>query len=80
MKIADEKRDERKNDPVDRLTSLVRDGIKLGFRLADKNVTDEELEEKTLKIMSPRFLSTVPDNETDSVSVLLNIVIESLSY
>jgi hypothetical protein len=68
LDIAKEKQKDAANEPVERLTNLVRDGIKLGYRLADKNMTGDELDEKTLKLISPRFLSVVPDNETDTVS------------
>lgn len=69
------------------MTNLVRDGIKLGqfvvvfdvanlnlgYRLAEKNMTSEELDEKTMKLISPRFLSVVPDNDTDTVSYFRNL-------
>lgn len=53
------------NDPVSRLTDLVRDGVKLGFSIAGENTTD--FDEKTMKVISPRFLSVIPedaDNDT----------------
>lgn len=87
LDIAKEKQKDGKNEPVERLTNLVRDGIKLGqfvvvfdvanlnlgYRLAEKNMTSEELDEKTMKLISPRFLSVVPDNDTDTVSYFRNL-------
>ncbi|KAI6183999.1 hypothetical protein M3Y97_00549100 [Aphelenchoides bicaudatus] len=70
LDIAKEEQKGSPNQPIDKLTNLVRDGVKLGFRLADKNMTDEELDEKTLKMISPRFLSVVPDNDTDTINFI----------
>lgn len=44
-----------------KLITLLRDGFKLGFSLSGKNVT--EIEDKTMKIVSPRFLSVVPEDD-----------------
>jgi hypothetical protein len=43
--------------------TLLRDGIKLGYAFAGKNSTD--LENKTLKMVSPRFLSVTPEQDPE---------------
>lgn len=61
---------ENADKPMGKLMSLLRDGLKIGFALAGKNDTD--LEDKTMKIVSPRFLSVMPeeDDNNSTVSVL----------
>lgn len=58
------------NKPIGRLVNLIKDGVKLGYRLAQKNITEKELDDKTFKLISPRFLSVVPDNDTDSMNFI----------
>lgn len=48
-----------------RLSNLIRDGVKLGYSLSGQNATD--LDQKTMKVMSPRFLSVIPDQEENNV-------------
>ncbi|KAF7631107.1 hypothetical protein Mgra_00008639, partial [Meloidogyne graminicola] len=61
------KRLEKGKSPIQRLVNLLRDGIKLGYALTGKNST--ELDNKTLKVVSPRFLSVTPeDGNNDTVS------------
>lgn len=46
-----------------RLSNLIRDGVKLGYSLTGQNLTD--LDTKTMKVMSPRFLSLIPEEENN---------------
>lgn len=65
-KLISKKRNEKPYESTAKISTLVRQGIKLGFQLAGENATD--MDEKNMKLVSPRFLSLVPeDNETDSV-------------
>uniref|UniRef100_A0A914I061 Uncharacterized protein n=1 Tax=Globodera rostochiensis TaxID=31243 RepID=A0A914I061_GLORO len=45
--------------PTDRLVELLRQGFALGYSMAGQNGTD--FEEKTLRSLSPRFLSVMPE-------------------
>lgn len=49
--------------PIERFVNMLRDGIKLGYAFAGQNAT--ELENKTLKMVSPRFLSVTAEDEND---------------
>uniref|UniRef100_A0A914LAJ2 Uncharacterized protein n=1 Tax=Meloidogyne incognita TaxID=6306 RepID=A0A914LAJ2_MELIC len=53
------KRLEKEKAPLQRLVNLLRDGIKLGYAFTGQNST--ELDNKTLKLVSPRFLSVTPE-------------------
>ncbi|KAL3079073.1 hypothetical protein niasHS_014855 [Heterodera schachtii] len=55
------KRKEKGKAPVDRFIKLLREGLKLGYSLAGKNLTD--FDNKTLKMVSPRFLSVTPEQD-----------------
>ena len=56
----------QKGEPMDRIFSLVRDGVHLGYRLAGQNGTD--FENKTLRMVSPRFLSIMPDDDPERMN------------
>uniref|UniRef100_A0A914HFA0 MLt-TeN (Mlt-10) related n=1 Tax=Globodera rostochiensis TaxID=31243 RepID=A0A914HFA0_GLORO len=47
--------------PTDRLVELLRQGFALGYSMAGQNGTD--FEEKTLRSLSPRFLSVTPEGD-----------------
>ncbi|KAI6226349.1 Protein CBR-MLT-10 [Aphelenchoides fujianensis] len=49
--------------PVEKLLQLVRDGVKLGYSLSGQNTTD--FENKTMKLISPRFLGVVPEEKNE---------------
>ncbi|KAH7698519.1 CRE-MLT-10 protein, partial [Aphelenchoides avenae] len=53
------KKREHSRDPTQRITSLLQDGMKLGYALAGRNVS--VFENGTVKMISPRFFSVVPD-------------------
>jgi len=59
------KRGSRSRKPMDRLMSLLRDGMKLGYSLAGKN-TSEVDESTVMKFVSPRFMSVIPEAESSS--------------
>lgn len=47
---------------IEKLTKLLREGVKLGYGMMGQNTTN--IDEKTIKLISPRFLSVLPeDNE-----------------
>ncbi|CAD5213610.1 unnamed protein product [Bursaphelenchus xylophilus] len=55
----------------ERVVNLIRNGMKLAYSLAGQNTTD--FESKTMKLISPRFLGLVPDEEEeekDSINVI----------
>lgn len=54
---------------------LIRDGVKLGLRLAGQNVSD--FDDKTLKMISPKIMSLVPDEE-DNRNRTVNLLSPSL--
>lgn len=54
-----------------RLLNFIRQGVKLGYNLAGKDIQD--FDNKTLRLISPRFLSVVPENiDNDTVKFLFN--------
>jgi hypothetical protein len=72
------KRSSRSRKPLDRLVSLLRDGLRLGYSLAGKN-TSEVDESTVMKFVSPRFMSVIPEAETNpnKVSGMLKCQLES---
>lgn len=54
---------ENANDPAFKLITLLREGLKIGFSLAGQNAT--EMEDKTMRIVSPRLLSVVPEDDNE---------------
>jgi len=60
------KRLEKEKAPLQRLVNLLRDGIKLGYAFTGQNST--ELDNKTLKLVSPRFLSVTHEEHNDTVN------------
>ncbi|VDL76989.1 unnamed protein product [Nippostrongylus brasiliensis] len=72
--LADEKREE-----VRVPMKVVRESIKLALMISGKNVSD--FDKKTLKLVSPRFMSLVPDqdeNELVSYQLTFNLLSPSL--
>ncbi|KAI6237542.1 hypothetical protein M3Y95_00276000 [Aphelenchoides besseyi] len=67
-------RDQKPADPKERLSQLLRDGIRLGYSLTGGNLTG--FDDKPLRVMSPRFLSVMP--ETESQNGTINLVSPSL--
>ncbi|KAI1705938.1 moulting cycle domain-containing protein [Ditylenchus destructor] len=55
------KRSSKTQEPMQRLVALLRQGLKIGYSFTGKNASD--LDDKTLKVASPRFLSVVPEEE-----------------
>ncbi|KAI1707294.1 moulting cycle domain-containing protein [Ditylenchus destructor] len=55
------KRSEKSKEPMQKLMGLLRQGLKIGYSLAGKNSSD--VDDKTLKLVSPRFFSVVPEDE-----------------
>uniref|UniRef100_A0A915DNK9 Uncharacterized protein n=1 Tax=Ditylenchus dipsaci TaxID=166011 RepID=A0A915DNK9_9BILA len=55
------KRSQKSKEPSTRLMNLLREGFKLGYTISGKNAS--KFDDKNLKIVSPRFLSVVPENE-----------------
>ncbi|KAI1704489.1 moulting cycle domain-containing protein [Ditylenchus destructor] len=55
------KRSEKSKEPMQKVIGLLRQGLKIGYSLAGKNSSD--VDDKTLKLVSPRFLSVVPEDE-----------------
>lgn len=53
------KRGDKARKPMEKLIQLLRDGLKLGYTIAGKNTS--RFDEKTMKFVSPRFLSVVPE-------------------
>ncbi|CAL2043982.1 unnamed protein product [Caenorhabditis brenneri] len=47
---------------------MIRDGVKLGLMLAGKNVSN--FDERKIALMSPQFMSVLPDEQNDTVNVL----------
>ncbi|KAK6023223.1 hypothetical protein OSTOST_11053, partial [Ostertagia ostertagi] len=59
-----------KNEEIRVPMRLLRESIKIALVAAGKNVTN--FDKKTLKIFSPRFLSVVPEQDTDDLFNLLS--------
>ncbi|KAI1702301.1 moulting cycle domain-containing protein [Ditylenchus destructor] len=59
--ISKKKNSTKCKEPMEKLLALLRQGLKLGYTIAGKNTTD--FDDKTLKIVSPRFLSVVPEED-----------------
>ena len=66
--LARHQRKEKSHEPMRRMLDLLREGVKLSYQMTGKNVSN--FDDKTLKVISPRFLSVVPENEEDIVSIL----------
>ena len=62
-KFLNMKRSDKSKAPIQRFVNLLRDGIKLGYAFAGQNSTD--LENKTLKMLSPRFLGVTPEDDPE---------------
>ncbi|WKX96111.1 hypothetical protein Q1695_012513 [Nippostrongylus brasiliensis] len=69
--LADEKREE-----VRVPMKVVRESIKLALMISGKNVSD--FDKKTLKLVSPRFMSLVPDQDENELFNLLSPSLFSL--
>lgn len=65
MFLKDKQQKEAANDPKQRLITLLRDGVKLGYSLTGRNTS--EFDDKTLKAFSPRLMSVVPEQEDDDL-------------
>ncbi len=67
------KRGDNAKKPAEKLVQLLREGMKLGYSIAGKNTSN--FDEQMMKLLSPRFLSVVPERGTgdggkdESVSV-----------
>ena len=59
------RQDDPKADREQKLLGLVRDGVKLGYSLAGRNTSG--FDDKNFKAFSPRLLSVVPEDDTNSV-------------
>ncbi|KAI1694001.1 moulting cycle domain-containing protein [Ditylenchus destructor] len=59
--ISKKKNSTKCKEPMEKLLALLRQGLKLGYTIAGKNTSD--FDDKTLKIVSPRFLSVVPEED-----------------
>ncbi|KAI1709539.1 moulting cycle domain-containing protein [Ditylenchus destructor] len=59
--ISKKKNSTKCKEPMEKLLALLRQGLKLGYTIAGKNTTD--FDDKTLRIVSPRFLSVVPEED-----------------
>ncbi|KAI1707793.1 moulting cycle domain-containing protein [Ditylenchus destructor] len=73
--LNEKKKSLKSKDPMEKLLGLLRQGLKLGHSIAGKNVTD--FDDKTLKVVSPRFLSVVPE-EDHSTNDTVNLMSPSL--
>ncbi|PIO76260.1 hypothetical protein TELCIR_01676 [Teladorsagia circumcincta] len=65
-----------KNEEIRVPMRLLRESIKIALVAAGKNVTN--FDKKTLKIFSPRFLSVVPEQDTDDL--VSECMIQLISY
>uniref|UniRef100_A0AC34QP08 Uncharacterized protein n=1 Tax=Panagrolaimus sp. JU765 TaxID=591449 RepID=A0AC34QP08_9BILA len=64
-KLAKDERLKKADDPLRKMLSLLREGIKLGYGIAGKNTTG--FDDKIMKVVSPRFLSVVPEEDSGDV-------------
>uniref|UniRef100_A0A7E4V5Y6 Uncharacterized protein n=1 Tax=Panagrellus redivivus TaxID=6233 RepID=A0A7E4V5Y6_PANRE len=76
QELAKQKRLEGKTDPTRAFLNLLRDGVKLTYAMTGKNASS--LDEKTLKMVSPRFLSIMPEEDDDRMENLLSPSLFSL--
>ncbi|KAH7701870.1 CBN-MLT-10 protein, partial [Aphelenchoides avenae] len=63
-------------DPVEKVMSLVHEGVKIGYSLAGQNVSD--FDQKSLKVVSPRMFSVVAEESDDKTVDLLSPSLFSL--
>ncbi|KAE9554210.1 hypothetical protein FO519_002574 [Halicephalobus sp. NKZ332] len=60
---AAEKKKQEKN-PVKKIMGLMREGLKLGYMAAGRNTSG--FDTKTVRVMSPRFLSVTPEEQSEN--------------
>jgi hypothetical protein len=53
----------KKGVPMEKVVNLMRDAIKLAYTFAGQNTTG--MEDKTMRMVSPRFLSVTPEDEAE---------------
>ncbi|KAK5979264.1 hypothetical protein GCK32_000651 [Trichostrongylus colubriformis] len=76
MEIEDEKLSlkrklaKEKNSEIRVPMKVVRESLKIALVLSGKNVSD--FDKKTIKLLSPRFLSVVPEQDTEDLITLLS--------
>ena len=58
--------------PNSKLMYLFRDGIKLGYALTGKNISN--INDKNIKALSPRFFSVTSDQDDEKVSTLCSLL------
>ncbi|KAF7636861.1 hypothetical protein Mgra_00003804 [Meloidogyne graminicola] len=57
----------KKKEPVGRLVQMLREGIKLGYALAGHNAS--EIDNKTMRMVSPRFFSVTAEDEYNDTNL-----------
>uniref|UniRef100_A0A1I7YXD5 Uncharacterized protein n=1 Tax=Steinernema glaseri TaxID=37863 RepID=A0A1I7YXD5_9BILA len=67
---------EAKKEAIKVPMQLIRDAVKIGLQLAGEDVSN--FENKTIKMVSPRFLSVMPDDNTDDIVRLISPSLFSL--
>ncbi|KAE9547689.1 hypothetical protein FO519_009097, partial [Halicephalobus sp. NKZ332] len=75
-KLAKDDRLRNSSDPLRKFLNLLRNGIKLSYNVAGKNTTD--FDDKILKVVSPRFLSVVPEEEENNIIDIISPSLFSL--
>ena len=70
-KMARDNRNKRRKEPMGKVLDLLRQGVKLGYSVTGQNTAD--FEDKTLKVVSPRFLSVLPEDDNQTVSYLFKL-------